>query len=75
MAVKTPFFGLVELRFLRPVPPDDTVTLTGAVTGITKVTNGERVAVQVSATNQKGDTTAAGDRRSHRSQPVRAPEE
>ncbi len=52
--------GMVELRFLRPVRPGDTITLTAAVTGITRVTNGGRVAVQVTATNQKGDTTAAG---------------
>ena len=52
--------GVVELRFLRPVRPGDTVTFTGKVTGITKVTNGGRVAVEVTATNQKGDVTAAG---------------
>jgi len=52
--------GVVELRFLRPVRPGDTVTFTGKVTGITKVTNGGRVAVEVTATNQKGDVTAVG---------------
>ena len=52
--------GMVELRFLRPVRPGDTVTFTGKVTGITKVTNGGRVAVEVTATNQKGDVTAVG---------------
>lgn len=52
--------GMVELRFLRPVRPGDTVTFAGSVTGITKVTNGGRVEVSVSVTNQKGDTTAAG---------------
>ena len=51
---------MVELRFLRPVRPGDTVTFTGSVTGITKVTNGGRVAVDVTATNQKGDVTAVG---------------
>jgi acyl dehydratase len=53
--------GMVELRFLRPVRPGDTVTFTGKVTNITKVTNGGRVEVEVSGTNQKGDTTAAGN--------------
>jgi acyl dehydratase len=53
--------GMVELRFLRPVRPGDTVTFTGNVTGITKVTNGGRVAVDVTATNQKGDVTAVGN--------------
>lgn len=52
--------GMVELRFLRPVRPGDTVTFTGKVTGITKVTNGGRVAVEVTGTNQKGDVTAVG---------------
>jgi hypothetical protein len=52
--------GAVELRFLRPVRPGDTVTFAGKVTDIAKVTNGVRVGVEVSATNQKGDTTAAG---------------
>ncbi len=52
--------GMVELRFLRPVRPGDTVTFTGKVTEITKVTNGGRVAVEVTGTNQKGDVTAAG---------------
>ena len=52
--------GQVELRFLRPVRPGDTVTFNGKVTGIAKVTNGVRVAVEVTATNQKGDVTAAG---------------
>jgi 3-hydroxybutyryl-CoA dehydratase len=52
--------GIVELRFLRPVRPGDTVTFGGKVTDIVKVTNGVRVAVEVTATNQRGDTTAAG---------------
>jgi 3-hydroxybutyryl-CoA dehydratase len=52
--------GMVELRFLRPVRPGDTVTLTGKVTGLTKVTNGVRVAVDVTSTNQKGDTAGVG---------------
>jgi acyl dehydratase len=52
--------GHVELRNLRPVRPGDTITFTGTVTEITKVTNGVRVAVSVTATNQKGDTTGAG---------------
>jgi acyl dehydratase len=52
--------GHVELRNLRPVRPGDTITLTGKVTAIDKVTNGVRVTVDVTATNQKGDTTGAG---------------
>lgn len=52
--------GMVDLRFLRPVRPGDSVTFTGKVTGIAKEANGVRVSVEVSGTNQKGDTTAAG---------------
>jgi 3-hydroxybutyryl-CoA dehydratase len=52
--------GTVDLRFLRPVRPGDSITFTGKVTGLTREANGQRVAVEVSATNQKGDTTAAG---------------
>jgi acyl dehydratase len=52
--------GMVDLRFLRPVRPGDAVTFTGKVTGIVKEANGGRVSVAVTATNQKGDVTAAG---------------
>ena len=52
--------GMVDLRFLRPVRPGDSVTFTGKVTGIAKEADGNRVSVEVSATNQKGDVTAAG---------------
>lgn len=52
--------GMVELRFLRPVRPGDTVTFTGKVSKREKVTNGVRVFVDVNATNQKGDTTGVG---------------
>src|SRR5271165_628090 len=52
--------GVVELRFLRPVRPGDTVTFSGKVTELAKVTNGVRVSVELTATNQKGDVTGAG---------------
>ena len=52
--------GTVDLRFLRPVRPGDTVTFSGKVTGISREANGGRVSVEVTATNQKGDVTAAG---------------
>lgn len=52
--------GMVDLRFLRPVRPGDSVTFTGKVTGIIKEADGSRVSVEVGATNQKGDVTAAG---------------
>lgn len=52
--------GTVDLRFLRPVRPGDSVTFKGKVTGIAKEANGCRISVDVTATNQKGDVTAAG---------------
>ncbi len=52
--------GMIDLRFLRPVRPGDSVTFTGKVTGMSKEANGCRITVDVSATNQKGDVTAAG---------------
>ncbi|RPI47451.1 MAG: hypothetical protein EHM59_04340 [Betaproteobacteria bacterium] len=52
--------GIVDLRFLRPVRPGDSVTFNGKVTGIAREANGARVSVEISGTNQKGDTTAVG---------------
>ena len=52
--------GIIDLRFLRPVRPGDTVTMTGRVTAIFREANGGRVIVEVTGTNQKGDVTAAG---------------
>jgi len=52
--------GMVDLRFLRPVRPGDSVTFSGKVTGVAKEANGCRVSVEVNAQNQKGDVTAAG---------------
>lgn len=52
--------GSVDLRFLRPVRPGDSVTFSGKITALEKEANGTRVRCEISATNQKGDTTAAG---------------
>ena len=52
--------GMIDLRFLRPVRPGDTITMSGKVTSIARVPNGGRVTVEVTGTNQKGDVTAAG---------------
>ena len=52
--------GMLELRFLRPTRPGDTVTFTGKITSIDRITDGGRVSVEVTATNQKGDVTAVG---------------
>ncbi len=52
--------GMVDLRFLRPVRPGDSVTFTGKVTAANKEADGTRVSVEVTGTNQKGAVTAAG---------------
>ena len=52
--------GAVDLRFLRPVRPGDTITFTGEVTGVSREVNGSRVSVGITVLNQRGDTTAAG---------------
>ncbi len=52
--------GMVDIRFLRPVRPGDTVTFSAAVTRLAEEASGSRVAVDITATNQKGETTAAG---------------
>ena len=52
--------GVVDLRFLRPVRPGDTITFTGKITGSTREANGNRISVDIEAKNQKGDTTGVG---------------
>ena len=52
--------GMVDLRFLRPVRPGDTITFTGKISEITAEANGTRVSVDIQATNQNGDTTGVG---------------
>ena len=52
--------GTVDLRFLRPVRPGDTITFTGTVTGVSREVNGSRVSVEIKAENQRGDTTGVG---------------
>ena len=52
--------GTVDLRFLRPVRPGDTITFTGNIVGVTREVNGSRVSVEIKAENQRGDTTGVG---------------
>ena len=52
--------GVVDLRFLRPVRPGDTITFSGKITGISKEANGSKVTVDIQVQNQNGDTTGAG---------------
>ncbi len=52
--------GTVDLRFIRPVRPGDTITFAGEVTGASREANGQKVIVKIEAQNQRGDTTAVG---------------
>ena len=52
--------GMVDLRFLRPVRPGDTITFTGEVTDTSREANGLKVSVKIEAKNQRGDTTGVG---------------
>ena len=52
--------GVVDLRFLRPVRPGDTITFSGKVSDISKEANGSKVTVDIQVLNQKGDTTGVG---------------
>lgn len=52
--------GTLNLKFLRPVKPGDTITVTGQVTDCHQDEGGTRVMVEVACHNQSGDITAAG---------------
>ncbi len=52
--------GMVDLRFIRPVRPGDTITFSGEVIGTSREANGLKVNVKIEAQNQRGDTTGVG---------------
>ncbi len=52
--------GVVDLRFLRPVRPGDTITFSGKITEISREANGSKVTVDIQVQNQNGDTTGVG---------------
>ena len=52
--------GMVDLRFLRPVRPGDTITFSGEVDGTSREANGLKVNVKIEVQNQRGDTTGVG---------------
>jgi acyl dehydratase len=54
--------GAMDVRFLRPVHRDDTLTVTGTVAGFTAGSDGgsTRVHVDVAARNQRAEQTLAG---------------
>ena len=52
--------GIVDLRFLRPVRPGDTITFSGKIIDTTREANGSKVSVEIQVENQNGDTAVVG---------------
>ena len=52
--------GIVDLRFLRPVRPGDTITFSGKIIDTNREANGSKVSVEIKSENQNGDTTGVG---------------
>ena len=52
--------GIVDLRFLRPVRPGDTITFSGKIIDTAREANGSKVSVEIKVENQNGDTTGVG---------------
>lgn len=52
--------GMVDLRFLRPVRPGDTITFSGKIAETSREANGTKVSVDIQVLNQKGNTTGVG---------------
>ncbi|PKB79789.1 MAG: hypothetical protein BZY88_11540 [SAR202 cluster bacterium Io17-Chloro-G9] len=52
--------GTVDLRFLRPVRPGDTVTFSARVIDTSREANGSKVSLEIKAENHNGDTTMVG---------------
>ena len=52
--------GMVDLRFLRPVRPGDTITFSGTISDVSSEAGGKKVSVDVKMTNQRGDTAGIG---------------
>jgi 3-hydroxybutyryl-CoA dehydratase len=52
--------GMMDLRFLRPVRPGDTLTFSGTITDMALEANGSKVSVEIKVLNQNGDTAGVG---------------
>ena len=52
--------GMVDLRFLRPVRPGDTITFSGTICDVSSEAGGREVSVDIKMTNQRGDTAGVG---------------
>ena len=52
--------GMVDLRNLRPVRPGNTITFTGKIIDISREANGNKITVEINATNDEGNLTGVG---------------
>ena len=52
--------GVVDLRFLRPVRPGDTITFSGKISATSREPNGAKVSLDIQVINQNGDMTGIG---------------
>ncbi len=52
--------GTIDLKFIKPVMPGDTVTVHGRVAEVEPVPQGTLVTVEIYCQNQKGEKTAVG---------------
>ena len=52
--------GMVDLRNLLPVRPGNTITFTGKIIDIAREANGNKVTVEINATNDDGNLTGVG---------------
>ena len=51
---------MVDLRNLRPVRPGNTITFTGKIIDISREANGNKITVEINATNDEGNLTGVG---------------
>ena len=52
--------GTIDLKFIKPVMPGDTITVRGRVTAVKPVAQGALVSVDIYCENQKGEKTSVG---------------
>jgi acyl dehydratase len=52
--------GTIDFKFIKPVMPEDTITVHGRVAEVNSVPEGTLVTVEIYCENQKGEKTAVG---------------
>lgn len=52
--------GTIDLKFIKPVMPGDTITVHGRVAAVKPVAQGALVSVEIYCENQKGEKTSVG---------------